>query len=116
MVALYNPEDGRKEDSEEFYEVLQKVVNNVKRNDYIIIAGDFNEFVGNYCIGRLMANHGERKENKKGLLLIDFPAFSNISITNTFFPYKERCKYTWCAIRYQSIIDYVLVKTWKHGI
>ena len=27
MVAVYNPEDGRSEDSDEFYRILQKVVN-----------------------------------------------------------------------------------------
>ena len=45
LVALYSPEDGRKEDSEEFYEILQKVVININRNDYIIVARYFNACV-----------------------------------------------------------------------
>ena len=32
---------GRKEDSEEFYEILQNVVNSMVRNDHIIVAEDF---------------------------------------------------------------------------
>ena len=46
IVALCSPEDGHKEDSEEFYEIPQKVANNINRNNYIKIVVDFNASVG----------------------------------------------------------------------
>lgn len=44
LLVLHILEDGRKEDSEEFYEILQKDVNSINRNDDIM---DFNTRVGN---------------------------------------------------------------------
>ena len=47
IEALYSPEDGCKEDPEEFHDILQKAVNNINRNDRIVVAGDLNARVRN---------------------------------------------------------------------
>ena len=47
LVAVYSPEDGCRDDSKEYYRILQIVINNIHMNDYVIIARDFNGCVGN---------------------------------------------------------------------
>ena len=62
MVAVY-PDDGRREDSEEFFRILQKGVNNINMNEYVIIGGDFNRSVEKSPIRNIVEYHGERMEN-----------------------------------------------------
>ena len=65
MVALglYSVEDGCNEDSEGFCEIVQKVVNNINRNDYVIVTGDFNGRVENFSIHSTVGSYDRRKEN-----------------------------------------------------
>jgi hypothetical protein len=42
LIALYAPEEGKLEQTEEFYETLQDQVNKINKTDYIIVAGDYN--------------------------------------------------------------------------
>jgi hypothetical protein len=42
MLGVYAPTEGRDELNEEFYETLQKVLDKVNRNDYIMLIGDMN--------------------------------------------------------------------------
>lgn len=66
MLALYSPEDGHKKDSEEFYGILQKVVNSKNRNYCVILAGYFNALVVNFPIRPIMGSHSERIESGNG--------------------------------------------------
>jgi hypothetical protein len=47
VVGVYVQEDDRKEETEQFYDELQKAVNRIHTNYYLIISGDFNARVGN---------------------------------------------------------------------
>ena len=61
LVAVYSPEDGCREDSEEFYRIF-KVVNKINMNDYVIITEDFNACVVNSPIRNIMECHGEEQK------------------------------------------------------
>jgi exonuclease III len=52
VVGVYAPEEGQKEETEQFYEQLQNEINKYK-NDYLILAGDLNTIVGNKPIPKL---------------------------------------------------------------
>jgi CRISPR/Cas system CSM-associated protein Csm2 small subunit len=47
FFSLYAPEDGRDEEGENFYNLLQEAMNKVNKNDYLILACDLNARIGN---------------------------------------------------------------------
>jgi len=40
LLAVYAPEEGKTEQTEEFYETLQDQIDKISKNDYIVVAGD----------------------------------------------------------------------------
>jgi endonuclease/exonuclease/phosphatase (EEP) superfamily protein YafD len=46
LLAVYAPEDGKTEQTEEFYTALQDQIDKINKSDYIIVAGDCNARVG----------------------------------------------------------------------
>ena len=40
LIAAYAPEEGKLEQTEEFYGTLQDKIDKINKNDYIIVAGD----------------------------------------------------------------------------
>jgi len=40
LLAVYVPEEGKTEQTEEFYETLQDQIDKLSKNDYIVVAGD----------------------------------------------------------------------------
>jgi exonuclease III len=85
ILGLYAPEEGREEDSDEFYKQLQDIYNKLNKNDYIFLAGDLNARVGNKSINKNISTFGEQMANKIGMRLIDFAVYNNLRIMNTFF-------------------------------
>jgi len=41
-LAVYAPEEGKTEQTEEFFETLQDQIDKISKNDYIVVAGDYN--------------------------------------------------------------------------
>jgi len=42
LLAVYAPEEGKTKQTEEFYEILQDQMEKISKNDYIVVAGDYN--------------------------------------------------------------------------
>jgi len=97
LLAVYAPEEGKTEQTEEFYETLQVQIDKMSKNDYIVVAGDYNARVGNVPIDGSLGTNGEITTNS-----------NELKITNIFFRRKEFHKMTWSARGYRSIIDYIL--------
>lgn len=109
IIGLYAPEEGKKEESKSFYKELQKHLNTINKNDYIIIGGDLNARVGNDSIDDVLGNNGEERKNENGKMLLNFSIMNKFRITNSFFRHRDIHKYTWVARGMRSIIDYILV-------
>ena len=108
ILGVYAPTEGRDELNEEFYETLQKILDKVSKNDYIMLTGDMNARVGNNRDANTVGTNGEATLNSKGRKLIDFCTFNNLKIMNTFFKHREIHKFTWEARGHKSIIDYFI--------
>ena len=108
LLAVYAPEEGKTEKTEEFYTTLQEQIDKINKNDYIIVAGDYNARVGKTPIDGILGTNGEITINSNGHKLKDFASVNELKITNTFFRHKEIHKMTWSARGYRSIIDYIL--------
>jgi hypothetical protein len=63
---------------EEFYETLQKILDKVNKNDYIMLGGGMNARVGNNRVVNIVGTNGEATLNSNGRKLIDFCTFTNI--------------------------------------
>jgi len=87
---------------------LQKILDKVNKNDYIMLIGDMNARVGNNRVANIVGTNGEATLNNNSRKLIDFCTFNNLKITNMFFKHKEIHKFTWEARGYKSIIDYFI--------
>jgi hypothetical protein len=96
------------EQIEEFYKTLQDQIDRINKNDYIIVAGDYNSRVRKIPINRILGTNGEITVNNNGHKLKEFASINELKITNTFFRHKEIHKMTWSARGYSSIINYVL--------
>lgn len=108
IIGTYAPEEGREELSDEFYEHLQRTIQRVDPQDYLIIAGDLNAKVGDKKMGKTVGTYGYRGINQNGKRLIDYCVYNQLRIMNTFYKHKDQHKITWSARGSVSAIDYVI--------
>lgn len=109
IIGTYAPEEGRREElNDDFYECLQKVIQRMNPEDYVILAGDMNARVGNRKVSRAIGTFGLPEVNRNGERLTDFCIYNQLRAMNTFFRHKEKHKITWSARGSYSLIDYVI--------
>ena len=108
ILGVYASTEGRDELNEEFYETLQKILDKVNKNGYIMLIGDMNARVGNNRFSNIVGTNGEAALSSNGRKLIDFYTFNNLKIMNTLFKHKDIHKFTWEARGHKSIIDYFI--------
>ena len=65
LLTVYDPEEAKTEQTEEFYEILQDQTDKISKNDYIVVTGDYNERVGNIPIDGILGTNGEITTNSK---------------------------------------------------
>jgi hypothetical protein len=58
LLAVYAPKEGKTEQTEEFYKTLQDQIDKINKNDYIIVAGDYNARVGKIPIDGILGTNG----------------------------------------------------------
>ena len=88
LLAVYAPEEEKTEQTEEFYETLQDQIDEISKNDYIVVAGDYKERVGNIPIDGILGTNGEITTDINGHKLKEFASVNELKITNTFFRHK----------------------------
>ena len=84
LIAVSASEEGKLEQIEEFYETLQDQVDKINKNDYIIVAGDYNARVGKIPIDGILCTNGEITINNNGHKLKEFASVNELKITNIF--------------------------------
>ncbi|XP_076049523.1 uncharacterized protein LOC143030250 [Oratosquilla oratoria] len=114
VLSAYAPtQDAEDVVKETFYSCLDETIRNIKKEDKLVLLGDFNARVGreydlwNGVIGR----HGVGNTNANGHFLLTTCADHNLVITNTIFRQKTRFKTTWRHPRsgHWHLLDYVIV-------
>ena len=118
IIQVYAPTADPKydEEIEDFYEDLQKLVDNTKSNEILIIMGDMNAKIGAGRRGDLVGPFGLGETNERGNRLFHFCETNNMAVMNTWFQLPKRRLYTWKSpqddgntiIRNQ--IDYILIR------
>jgi hypothetical protein len=82
-VGVYAPVEGKEQDTEEFYRGLQQSIDKIPKKENIILAGNFNGWIGNQPISECVGTYGEQITNHNGAALRDFCAFNKLQITNS---------------------------------
>jgi len=77
-VGVYEPVEGKEQDTEEFYRELQQSMDKIPKKENIILAGDFNGRIGNQPIPECIGTYGEQITNHKGTALRDFCTFNKL--------------------------------------
>jgi len=100
LLTVFDPEEGRTEQTEEFYETLKDQINKINKNDYIIVAGDYNARVGKIPIDGILGTNGEITVDNNEHKLKEFASVNELKIMNTFLSHKEIHKMTRSARGY----------------
>jgi len=110
LFSLYAPNISKsKEQREEFYEDMQKVIDQIPKDALLIMMGDMKARVGNMPVPGVKQcfNKGEINDNRA--LLTNFCSMNSLRINNTFFNHKRNHKITWSDSRgWHSTIDYII--------
>ena len=115
IVQIYAPTNEADEDTkEEFYEILQRTLDDIPKHDMVVVMGDWNAKVGYRTSGedRTVGKHvlrGDRSDN--GERAVQFCTANNLALVSTMFPHKDIHKYTWVAPggRAKNQIDHIAV-------
>ena len=113
VIQLYAPTaDCNGNDIEELYDNLQQQLDEVDKNNMLLLMGDWNAKVRTNretwhgTIGR----HGYGDMNERGERLLEFCSENQLCITNTYFQHKPSRKWTWSHPngRSKNMIDFII--------
>ncbi|GFO27137.1 endonuclease-reverse transcriptase [Plakobranchus ocellatus] len=123
LIQVYAPTSpASEEEIEEFYDILQKEVDNKDKRDILIISGDFNAKVGgkiNREEDGIVGITGLGERNERGTILVDFAVANEIAIKNTMFEKHPRRLFTWTSPdgKTKNQIDNIMIeKRWASAI
>ena len=116
ILSCYAPTLDSDDDQKDiFYEQLQRALSEIRKEDKIILLGDFNARVGtdSEIWGGVIGRNGIGKMNSNGLRLLTLCSEYNLTITNTVFRMKNRYKTSWQHPRskHWHLLDYVIVRS-----
>ena len=115
IISSYAPTLTSDEDQKDiFYDQLHQVLSEVRKEDKIVLLGDFNARVGREAAvwDGVIGGNGVGKMNSNGLRLLTLCSEFNLTITNTIFRMKNRYKTSWMHPRskHWRLLDYVIVR------
>ena len=115
FVSAYGPGVERTEEEREgFWFELERCVDSLKRNNYVVVLGDLNARVGDVELEGVVGKHGVPGENDSGRNLLNMCVVNELVVGNTYFKKKEINKYTWVRVERgmvveRALMDYVLL-------
>ncbi|VDO71833.1 unnamed protein product, partial [Schistosoma margrebowiei] len=100
IIQCYAPTNNYNEDAkDQFYDMLQSIIEKCPTKDLTILMGDFNAKVGTDNTGYedIMGRHGLGERNENGERFANLCAFNKLVIGGTIFPHKRMHKTTWTS-------------------
>ena len=117
FIQCYAPTTNAEEiDNEEFYGLLQQTVDEVLKEDTLLVIGDMNAKVGACETSRSTRRFELGSRNDAGSQLIEFCEANDLMIMNTCIEQLDRRMYTWTTPdgKHKNQIDYVMCSNhWK---
>ena len=113
IVQVYAPtSEYSEEELEDFYEDVQKAINQTKSTDIVYIIGDMNAKIGKGKEEQTVGHYGLGERNERGDRMVQFCKENELVVTNTFFKQHPRRVYAWQSPgdMYRNQIDYIMIK------
>ena len=115
IISAYAPTlDADDVVKDEFYSALTQLLQGVKRQDKLVLLGDFNARVGTdtEVWSGILGSHGTGNMNSNGLRLLSLCSEFDLTITNTRFQMKNIYKNTWRHPRsgHWHMIDHIITR------
>ena len=115
IIQVYAPTSTYGDSEDAFYRELQSLVDQIPKQDILIVQGDWNAKVGEDAQEDWEEVYGpfcSTKTNHRGLKLLDFATYSNIVLSNTLGNHTPSRRWTWHSPdgTHHNQIDYILVK------
>ena len=82
------------EQKDQFYDVFNSTISSMPNKEGLFIMGDFNVRLGADCVAWafVIGHHGIGKMTENSQRLLKLCSFHKLTVTNTFFQYKDRHK------------------------
>ena len=102
-------------ETEEFSDQLQNVIDQTPKMDILVVQGDCNAKVGRDACGNWQGICGPfciDDTNERGLRPLEFATFNDLEVANSFGRHEAHRKWTWHSPNGQhpNQIDYFLVR------
>ena len=113
IISCYAPQIGLEEHiKKDFWENLDRIVQNIPSEEKIIMGGDFNGHVGkdNKSYERVHGGFGFGDRNLMGDSILDFAVAFDLIIANTYFEKRDEHLITYKSGMHKSQIDYFLIR------
>ena len=86
------------DDTEDFYDQLQEVIDQAPKKDILVVQGDWNAKTGEDASKNwkgICDQYCNPETNEKGLKLLEFTNYNNLKVANTSGPHKPSRHWTW---------------------
>ena len=113
IVSAYAPQVGcDKEEKEKFWERMDQLVEEIPRDEKVVIGADFNGHVGKGNQGdeRIMGKFGYSARNEEGQAIIEFAHRMDIAILNTYYKKRDSHIVTYTSGGRGTQIDYIMCR------
>ena len=100
------------EEKEEFWSVLDEVVESVPAGERVVIGADCNGHVreGNKGDEEVIGRYGAKERNTEGQMVVDFAKRMGMAVVNTYFMKREEHRMTYKSGGRCTQVDYVLCR------
>ena len=113
LISVYAPQTGRgKEEKEEFFTVLGKILSDIDVGERLLICGDMNGHVGAEVDGfeGVHGGYGFGRRNVDGEMLLEFADALDFAVVNTWFKKEVRKMITYETKACKTVIDFFLTR------
>lgn len=117
IIQVYAPTaDKPDRETTQLYREIKELMKLVKKNEALIVMGDFNAKVGQGRVGNVVGDFGLGERNGKGDTLIQFCQEEKLTVANTWSKLPPRRLYTWQSPLHKpdhivrNQIDFLLIR------
>ena len=117
VVCAYAPQVGcEMEEKDRFWQDMDGIVENLPREEQVIIGADFNGHVGEGNCGdeKVLGKHGFKQRNEEGQMIVDFAKRMELGVINTYFRKKDEHKITYKSGGRSTQVDYMMC--WRRNL
>ena len=113
IVSAYAPQvNNSMEEKNDFWQDLDGLIENVSKQERIVLDADLNGYVGEGNIGdeEITGRYGAGTRNKEGLMVVDFEKRMDLAIVYTYFKKKGEHRVTYKSGGKRTQVDYVMCR------